>query len=160
MWTCESCERRLAPCGPAEELQRQQAFLALGPTGMRLTSSPTWASHAARRGQSRPIDCLQRAGGRLLPIIITCPPPGRWQPSLFDCSIGTPYTRRSQEVGRLGMCCGACNSPLYWFQRFMVANVALPVPSQYLQNSTCGAARCPRPEHRVRPSSSGPFLCE
>jgi hypothetical protein len=97
----------------------------------------TSASHAARRGQSMPIDCLQPAArwGCFAThlIIITWRHVRRLGAGSRAYSIGTAHTRRTQGLGRLGMC-SACNSPLYWFQRFMVANVALLGPY-----STCEA---------------------
>jgi hypothetical protein len=77
--------------------------------------------------------------------------PDGWALAVEPIRSAKQNTRRSQEFGlRLGQS-GACNSPLYWFQRFMVANVALPL--QDLQNGYSSmylwcAARWPRSEDR------------
>jgi hypothetical protein len=58
--------------------------------------------------------------------------PDGWALAVEPIRSAAQNTRRTQEFGlRLGLS-GACNSPLYWLQRFMVANVALPL--QDLQN--------------------------
>lgn len=70
-------------------------------------------------------------------------------------------TRRTQQLGlRLGLP-GACNAPLSWLQRFMVANVALPLQCLQNRRCTCGvlhAGRGQRADGCGRPPLRGPFL--
>lgn len=105
------------------------------------------------------IDCLQL----LLPsAVITCLEAGLWLLLQYAGSWLIRSAGITQGAPRNSVCAwgltGACNSPLYWSQRFMVANVALPLPLRCVLATTymrCGAATEVRGPIVV--NSSGPL---
>ena len=114
----------------------------------RLSCSPVWpVTHSDSQGRAcrlARIDRLQLGPLLCYPSSSHARGLGRWRCRPASLLIGSSNTRRSQKLGlHLGLA-RACNSPLYWCLRFMVAKVALQKPLQYLQDSTlrcCTAGR-------------------